>query len=230
MGTGFTATRRSAVVTGAARGIGRAVTETLLSSTKAHIVAVADAAVKQAPLEWWVNNAGVDVTGGAHEVSADDIRPAFGILACGPLYGTAVAVRRMLPNRHGSIVTVSSIQAIAAFPRYFAYGAAKAALIQAARSVAVDYGDLGIRCNVVLPGVIDTPMFWAGFPAAYPREQALSKESRLSPMLRLGRADEVADASCFLLSERSSYVNGTTLVVDGAATARCFRYAATDGS
>lgn len=186
--------------------------------------AAADAAERAGPLAGWVNNAGIDIQGGAHEVTAADIERGLRVLQLGVMYGTAVAVRRMLPHAAGSIVNVSSIQAIAAFPRYFVYGAAKAAVLQVCRSVAVDYGPHGIRCNAILPGTIETPMLDAVLPEDVPREQALRQEGALSPLGRVAQPGEIADVVAFLLSERASYVSGASIVVDGASTARCFAY------
>ena len=135
-----------------------------------------------------------------------------------------VAVRHMLPRRAGSIVTVSSIQAVATFPRYFVYGAAKAALLQATRSVAVDYGPAGIRCNAVLPGTIDTSMLDVVIPTGVSRAEAVAREGELSPMGRIAAPGEVANVVAFLLSDEASYVSGAMLTVDGASTARCFAY------
>lgn len=249
----------SAVVTGAAKGLGRAVTERLLGDG-VHVVAVdvdehaleravaelsgsvlaqvgdvgewetheraAAAAEQIAPLRYWVNNAGIDVQGGAHEVTQDDIRNGLRVLQFGAMYGTAVAVRRMLPARTGSIVNVSSIQGIAAFPRYFVYQAAKAAITMISKGVAVDYGPYGIRCNAVLPGTMDTPMLDLVLPPDVPRDEAVRREGELSPMLRVAQPEEVAEVVTFLLSDAASYVSGAEIVVDGASSARCFAYPA----
>ncbi len=169
-------------------------------------------------LEAWVNNAAVDIQGGAHEADENHIRSGLGTLAVGPMMGMAVAVRAMLPNRSGSIVNVSSIQAIAAFPRYFVYGAAKSALLQASRSIAVDYGPLGIRCNAVLPGAIDTPMTESLFDSEVPREESLRREGVISPLGRVATAEEVANVVAFLVSDAASYVSGAEIVVDGATS------------
>ena len=184
----------------------------------------AEVAEGLAPLRGWVNNAAIDLQGGAHEVDAEHVAKGLSVLLEGPMFGLAVAVRHMLPHRAGSIVTVSSIQAVAMFPRYFVYGAAKAALLQATRSVAVDYGPAGIRCNAVLPGSIDTPMLDVVIPAGVSRAEAVELEGELSPMGRIGAPDEVASAVAFLLSDEASYVSGAMLTVDGASTARCFAY------
>ena len=146
------------------------------------------------------------------------------MLQLGPMYGTALAVRRMLPARAGSIVNVSSIQGIKAFPRYYVYGTAKAAVVALSRSVAVDYGPYGIRCNAVLPGTIETPMLDEVLPDDVPREEALRREAELAPMGRIAQPSEIADAVAYLASDASSYVSGTELVVDGGSVARCFAY------
>jgi NAD(P)-dependent dehydrogenase (short-subunit alcohol dehydrogenase family) len=184
----------------------------------------AEAAEAAGPLRSWVNNAGIDIAGGAHEVTPAEIDRGLRVLQLGVMYGTAIAVRRMLPNRSGSIVNVSSIQGIAAFPRYFVYQAAKAAVIMLSKGVAVDYGPFGIRCNAVLPGTVETPMTYATLPADVAREEALAAEGELAPLRRVAQPEEIADVVGFLLSDRASFVTGASVVVDGGATARCFAY------
>ena len=251
----------SCVVTGAALGIGRSITERLIEDGM-HVVGVdwnagaleiaaaeigsgfeplhgdigewathehaADAAERAAPLRSWVNNAGIDIQGGAHEVTPEEIERGLQVLQVGPMYGTAVAVRRMLPARAGSIVNIASIQGTHAFPRYFVYQAAKAAVIMFSRGVAVDYGPVGIRCNSVLPGSIETPMTYSVLPPDVSREEALRREGELHPLGRIGQPEEVAEVVAFLLSDRASLVSGTAVPVDGGATARCFGYPVPD--
>lgn len=172
----------------------------------------------------WVNNAGIDIQGAAHEVTEEEVDRGLRILLTGAIAGTVVAVRRMLPNRRGSIVNVSSVQGAAAFPRYLVYGAAKTGVLHIARSVAVDYGPYGIRCNTVLPGTMDTPMTDSVLPPDIPRAEALRREGGLATLGRIAAPEEVAEVVCFLLSDRASYVTGASLLVDGGAAARCFAY------
>ena len=245
----------SAVVTGAAAGLGLAVARQL-SSEGARVVGIdvdekgleraadelglepivgdvsewktheraADAAEALGPLGGWVNNAGIDIQGAAHEVTEEEVDRGLRILLTGAIAGTVVAVRRMLPNRRGSIVNVSSVQGAAAFPRYLVYGAAKTGVLHIARSVAVDYGPYGIRCNTVLPGTMDTPMTDSVLPRDLPREEALRREGELATLGRVAAPEEVAEVVCFLLSDRASYVTGASVLVDGGAAARCFAY------
>ena len=142
----------------------------------------ADAAEAAGDLRFWVNNAGIDWVGAAHEIDAEHIEQGLRVLQLGPMFGACVAVRRMLPARAGSIVNVSSIQGIAAFPRYFVYDSAKAAILMLTKSIAVDYGPFGIRCNALLPGCIETPMTYATLPPEHgPRGSA---EARRASSLR----------------------------------------------
>jgi NAD(P)-dependent dehydrogenase (short-subunit alcohol dehydrogenase family) len=192
-----------------------------VSAWDTHVQA-ADAAERRGPLRHWVNNAGIDIVGGAHEVTPEHIEQGLRVLQHGVMFGCAIAVRRMLPARTGSIVNISSIQGVAAWPRYFVYDAAKAAILMATKSVALDYAPHGLRCNVVLPGNIDTPMFRAGIPEDPELRQAwLDGEAALAPMLRIGQPSEIADVVAFLLSDRASFVNGAEVIVDGGAMVRC---------
>lgn len=250
---------RACVVTGAAKGLGRA-TATLLAERGWAVVGVdidadglaqaasetglipiagsiadwdtheraADAAAQLGPLAGWVNNAAIDLQGAAHAVDERHLEDGLAVLLRGPMAGIAVATRRMAAGDGGSIVTVSSIQAVATFPGYYVYGAAKAALLQATRSVAVDYGPHGIRCNAVLPGTIDTPMLDLVLPEGMTREEAVAREGEISPMGRVAEPVEVAAVIAFLLSDEASYVSGAAIAVDGATTARCYPYGSID--
>jgi NAD(P)-dependent dehydrogenase (short-subunit alcohol dehydrogenase family) len=184
----------------------------------------AAAASAAGPLTGWVNNAGIDIVDAAHEVTPEQIERGLRVLLLGPMYGTAVAVRSLLPMKGGSIVNIASIQGLAAFPGYFTYQTAKAGVIMLSKGVAVDYGSFGIRCNAVCPGAIDTPMTRAAATSPQDLEEILASSASLAPLARIGTSEDIAEVVAFLLSERSSFVTGTALVADGGATARCYPF------
>lgn len=251
------------VVTGAGKGIGRAICERLREDEQLVIAvdidesalsAVADelgpgcvalvgdialwstheraaeAARSVGELTGWVNNAGIDVAGAAHEVDEQALRKALDVLQLGPMFGCSVAVREMLQRRRGAIVNISSIQGAYAFPRYYAYQAAKAAVAMISRGIATDYGPYGIRCNAVLPGAIDTPMTrdQLARDVGGDLNEALRQEGELATIGRIGQASEIAEVVAFLLSDRASYLSGAAIPVDGGATARCYPYPTID--
>jgi NAD(P)-dependent dehydrogenase (short-subunit alcohol dehydrogenase family) len=187
----------------------------------------ADAAGKLGRLLGWVNNAGIDVQDPAHRTNPATIDRGLRVLQLGVMYGSAVAVRRMLSSGGGSIVNVSSVQGLRAFPGYYTYQAAKGAVIAISRGVAVDYGARGIRCNAVCPGAVLTRLGMTGAQGEeLERKQQAAREdgARLAPLARIGEPSEIGEVIRFLLSERASFVTGATIVVDGGATARCFPY------
>lgn len=114
----------------------------------------------------------------------------------------------------GSIVSVSSISGMNTAPYHVAYGTAKAAIVAATRTMAVELAADGIRVNAVAPGVTDTTAS-ATYVDADPQ-----RDQRAISMGRRGTPDEQAGAILFLLSDLSSYITGQTLLVDGGLNLR----------
>lgn len=162
-----------------------------------------------------VNNAGRTAWGSILDVSVAEWDGTME--AC--LSPTYLYTRAVLPSMTtrlagGSIVNVASINQRVALAGLPAYTAAKGAIIALTKQVAVEYGRFGVRCNAVSPGFIFTTSTGGGLKDE--RDIALLKES--IPIRRLGTAEEVAASVGFLASDDASYVSGSELVVDGAAS------------
>jgi NAD(P)-dependent dehydrogenase (short-subunit alcohol dehydrogenase family) len=134
------------------------------------------------------------------------------------LTGTFHCVRHQIPlmlkTGGGSIVNCASVAGIRGAPTFAAYTAAKHGVVGLTRSAALEYARQGIRVNAICPGTIDTPM-------NQQLDQDLLKSLvESSPSGRLGRPEEIAATVLWLCDEKSSFLNGQAIAVDGAWTAR----------
>jgi NAD(P)-dependent dehydrogenase (short-subunit alcohol dehydrogenase family) len=126
------------------------------------------------------------------------------------------AMPHMITAGGGSLIFTASELALVAAENSAAYCASKTGLIGLTRAIAVDHAAQGVRVNCLCPGPVDTPLLHGNRPN--PEEHAQSIIERM-PLKRIGRVDELAKAALFLASDDSSFMTGTTLVVDGGVTA-----------
>jgi NAD(P)-dependent dehydrogenase (short-subunit alcohol dehydrogenase family) len=123
----------------------------------------------------------------------------------------------MLQHGGGSIINNASVAGLVGFPNIPAYCASKGGVVQLTRTAALEYATQGVRVNCLCPGVIDTPMverFTQG------SAEAEAQMTSMEPVGRVGRPLEVAELALFLASERSSFVTGAIIPVDGGFVAR----------
>jgi NAD(P)-dependent dehydrogenase (short-subunit alcohol dehydrogenase family) len=126
-------------------------------------------------------------------------------------------LRAMLASGAGSIVNVASIAGHVGEVERSPYVASKAGVVGLTKTAAVEYAEQGIRVNAVSPGPIDTPQFHANVGA--PGSPRYEHVALAQPIRRLGRAEEIAHAIAWLLSDRSSFVVGHELIADGGLVA-----------
>lgn len=118
----------------------------------------------------------------------------------------------MMKRRNGSLVNISSVSGVYGNPTQSNYSASKAGIIGFTKALAKEVGRYGIRANVVAPGLIETDM------TARLAEPARKKMLQSVPLKRLGTAEEVADLTSFLASDRAGYVTGSVFQIDGGLT------------
>jgi NAD(P)-dependent dehydrogenase (short-subunit alcohol dehydrogenase family) len=245
--SGLELSGRVALVTGAARGQGRAIVRRLLAAGASIIAGdilddllaelatelgergvvghldVSDAASWAAlvergtstfgGLDILVNNAGI-----VHRVPIDDeTEEAFSSLwrinCLGPFLGMKAALPHLRDSEHASIINTSSTAGVTAWSMHASYVSSKWAVRGLTRVAALEFAPEGIRVNSVVPGPIATPMMI--------RDDDPSARDRLSnvPLGRMGEPEDIAEAVFFLASDRSSYITGIDLTVDGGQLA-----------
>jgi NAD(P)-dependent dehydrogenase (short-subunit alcohol dehydrogenase family) len=171
------------------------------------------------------NNVGVSIAGG--DGSPLDIsEDAFDRICAINLRGTVMACKHALPvmrrQRSGAIVNISSIAAWAGYP-LVAYKATKAAMIAYTQQLAIQNAEFGIRANVILPGLMETPMAIENRVHAWGKTRAevvAQRDAQVPLRGRMGTAWDVANAALFLASDEANFITGVALPVDGGALVR----------
>ena len=184
------------------------------------------AALPPLPLEVLVNAAGVTGFGTVpagqdpETLSLETLRAVLAVNLEGVVLGCRHALRSMRESG-GSIVNVASRAGTIGVPGAVAYAASKAAVLSVSRSVALHCATAGypVRCNAVVPGAIDTPMWSAVLGQGPDRAERSARVAADVPMGRMGTAEEVAEAIAWLASCAAAYVTGTEIVLDGGMQA-----------
>jgi glucose 1-dehydrogenase len=166
-------------------------------------------------LDILVNNAGVEKRADFWDVTEADYDFVLDVNLKGLFFVTQAAVRYLMQvKRPGKIINISSVHEELPFPHFSSYCASKGGLKMIARNLSIELAPLGITINNIAPGAIETPI----------NKSLLNDPVKLKslleniPLRRLGKPEDVASIAAFLASEESSYVTGTTFVVDGGLT------------
>ena len=233
---------KRAFITAAAQGIGRATAETFLAEGAQVIAtdintdilgqlsgdvivekldardgaAIGEAAQRHGAVDILFNCAGFVHNGTILESSDDEWDFAFDLNVKSMYRVTKAFLPAMIGNGGGSIVNTSSIASAAkGIVSRCIYSASKAAVTGLTKSIAADYVGVGIRCNAIAPGTIDTPSLGDRINAADDPAQQRKDFIARQPMGRLGTAQEVANLVLFLASDESAFCTGQLYTVDG---------------
>lgn len=235
-----TPANRVAVVTGGAQGIGARIAEVLVAqgyalavidrqpcqvegasvvmvgevNSDADVRSFADeVASKHGRVDVVVNNAGIACISPAEQTPLDVWRQVIDVNLTGPFLVSQAFGQMMLRQRHGSIVNIASVAGLSGVADRSAYNASKHGLVGLTRTLAVEWGGRGVRVNAVCPGWVKTPMDDASQGEGAYADADITEHV---PLGRFATPDDVAQAVAFLADDqRSGFVNGVTLSVDG---------------
>jgi NAD(P)-dependent dehydrogenase (short-subunit alcohol dehydrogenase family) len=182
---------------------------------------MAQAAVKAfGGIDILVNNAARAIGGVVDEIDEENWAAVIDTNLSSVWRGMRVCVPEMRKRGKGSVVNMSSVQALTGFKGWAAYAAAKGGINALTQQAAIDLAPAGIRVNAIAPGTIMTPLNEKIF-ATHPDPKGLIESwNKAHPLGRFGQPAEVAEAVLFLASDRASFITGEILRVDGGLVVR----------
>ena len=158
-----------------------------------------------------VSCVGMAPTGSFLDITAADFEQTMALNLQSAIYLTKLVVPQMVERRNGVLIYLASIAGVRGNKNIGLYGLTKAALIQLARNLAVEFGPHNIRANTISPGMIDTP-----FSKSLLENPAfMEKRLALTPLRRVGTADEIAGVAVMLASRAGGFITGQNIIVDG---------------
>jgi NAD(P)-dependent dehydrogenase (short-subunit alcohol dehydrogenase family) len=186
---------------------------------------VAEAHARWGRIDVLHNNVGVSLAGGDAELleiteEALDRCVAINLKSC--IFAARHVIPIMRQQQSGVIINISSMAVISTYP-YVAYKATKAAMVAFTEQLAYQNAEYGIRANVILPGLMNTPMAVDTRARAFKKTRAeveAERDSKVPLRKKMGTGWDVANAALFLASDEASFITGVTLPVDGGASVR----------
>lgn len=176
-------------------------------------------------IDYLFANAGVHIFANIEDTTLEDLDRIIDINLKGIFYSLKCALPIMKKQKFGSIVLTGSDQSFIGKGESAAYGATKGAISQLTKSTAIDYAKYNIRVNCICPGTIDTPLYHHAVKQ-YSSKSGIAKDSvyaamnSAQPLARIGSPEEVAHLVEFLFSDKSSFITGSLLSVDGGFVAQ----------
>jgi NAD(P)-dependent dehydrogenase (short-subunit alcohol dehydrogenase family) len=168
------------------------------------------------------NNVGLNETGGPVELPEETWDRVMAVNVKGMFLTCKCVLPVMEEQESGAVINISSIASIRGTGQNFvSYSASKAAVNHFTRAVAMQYAAKGIRANVILPGLMDTPRIYRHMVAYFDNvDDMVRKRAEAVPMKTMGNAWDIAHASVFLASDEARYITGVELCVDGGITCK----------
>ncbi len=235
-----------AVVTGGARGIGAAIAHGMTAAgaivvvgdlsaprtgdssasyldvtSEKSVVAFLDAVVDEhGGLDILVHNAGIMFEQGLEGHPLERWNEAISVNLTGPFLMAKHAVAHFRARGGGNLVNIGSIEGFSRNPDHAAYSASKAGLHGLTGALAIDLGPMGVRCNAIAPGWIDTELNAAYVDAHPVHDEVIAQLAELHPVGRIGDPGDVADVAVWLAGDESRFVTGQVITVDGGRLSR----------
>ncbi len=240
----FSLADKRILITGAASGIGAAMAETFAAAGARVIVAdrdengartvaskiggtaeslgldvTSESACKEAAdntgaLDVLVNNAGIGSVGTILQTTGEDMDRMYAVNVRGVFNMTKAFLPAMVDRGRGNVINMASVGGVVAVRDRLAYCTTKFAVVGLTKSVALDHGAGGIRCNCICPGRVETPFVQARLKEYPDPEEAYQAMSATQLFGRMIRPDEIAAAALYLASDASHMVTGTTFMID----------------